>query len=287
MSTVTVVHEDFYVDADGPTASRIFGVHGVESPYDAALAVKSEYNVDYYEAYENIYGDTLDANLRCYEIRVDPDAMAPVGGTGLYRLIARYRKFYDPDYRWRGRLISEPTDTDKDGNKIVNSAGEPFDPPLTWMARKGVLVITWTTEKTFTFLRGFEGRVNSIDWETTGNEEHPPETFAARCMLCKKMEIKPFGIRSEGTDGKRLAVAEFEYRDPQNIGGTVFGGHDSTILDRGFSHLESGSAVVNKDANGNRLSEPQFLDGAGNITTTPVVLSFLLQPEKDFNLLEV
>jgi len=172
-------------------------------------------------------------------------------------------------YRWE--TSREPIDEDANGEPIVNSSGEPFDPPIEENFEDLVMTIT-QNEATFDPAKftNYNGRTNSKEFGG----------FAAGLVKMKA----PTGDEQQQGAAKYFRVTwTFVVRND---------GWKRRQLDRGFRELVGVDAdgkpkyTQIKDTDGNPISEPALLDGNGRKLAKghPAVwLNFQTKKTADFN----
>lgn len=175
---------------------------------------------------------------------------------------------------WGSARFEETAEADRDGNAILNSAGDYFDPPPTRDDSRIILKIV-RNESTFspTLAQTWKNTVNDADW-TVANETFPANT------------VKVIDITGELSYNAKCGyywpvTYEFEI-NPDTW--------TRKILDQGMRARNPGTGklVAVLDEKGQSVSSPVLLDGAGSQLTTgndPVFLEFELCPESDFSLL--
>ncbi len=155
----------------------------------------------------------------------------------------------EPKISWGFASSSEPIDLDIDGQPIVNSAGESFDPPL----NKDVDDLVYR----------FEVARESFD-----------ENQAARYMNAINSDgwfgFEPFTARMKSFNGTQARVGGVFYWNVIYEVHIRFDGWPRRIVDEGFRELQTeldseGKPTYKmiKDKDKNPLSQPVLLDGAG------------------------
>lgn len=144
-----------------------------------------------------------------------------------------------------------------DGKPIVNSAGQPFDPPYEISVPFATLrvVRNETAFSAFTAL-AYTGKLNS-------------DTFLGQSPLVAKC-TKIAGRRFFEQNAYWWEVTyEFLFRPPRTLyQGTTpiqYSGHSLFALDNGLMQLDAQNNLVPcVDTNGNQVTQPALLDGAGH-----------------------
>lgn len=149
-----------------------------------------------------------------------------------------------PKKTWRGNRTEEIVDIDVEGRPIVNSAGDPFDPPITRPRSKGSLVVV-RNERTYDDLlaSAFRDRVN--EFEFFGLE---PGT-----VLCVDISAESAFAQSIGE--YYVVTYEFEH-EPK--------GWNPQVLDRGLRKLNATTGDREQiQIQGSLATSPVLLDGLG------------------------
>ena len=251
--------------------------------------------------------NTFDTTLVCRGLTIDGEPNAPTGGSGDYIVKAPYSRRRANEaaiggpavYRTSGSLTSEPTDTDRWGQPIVNVVNEPMD-GVTFLSPTEMLSVEWWTQQTggiggvLSNLRQYRGALNSDTWQGA----------PARCVLCHGIEV----VEEGDGDWYRLR-GQFEGRPPINVAAL-----SATVYQRtssnSWSHVATGSLPGFTELKANRgrrikgdvvggiqryvpleTEEPVFLTFDGQRlpdADDPVVLAFPVQAlEADFNTLGI
>lgn len=188
---------------------------------------------------------------------------------------------------------------DQFGKPLINSAHEPFDPPVEGERYWQVLTFTKVREASFDRNSAWDhiGTVNSEAWygyqkrqcrivdvraRDLGEcmEEHEVQVIvkASPIWITKKITIREW--KPELNNG----AGDYERNPGQTVPTTTW---DGLILDRGFHKLRNGNPVVITDDAGRPVSRPQLLDGSGSVlnpnTQETAYNRFRLYREKDFN----
>ncbi|OJW11209.1 MAG: hypothetical protein BGO49_11120 [Planctomycetales bacterium 71-10] len=172
---------------------------------------------------------------------------------------------------------------DRDGEPILNSAGDPFDPPLA--ISKPCLVIEVSRMERYFLLdrvEDLESHVNDAEWMG----------WPAGSVLCKS--IKPRQVWLEDVNGYGWEVEyEFAFKRPliADDGGddvTVYPGWAVQVLDCGMRQKVSG-AWKDIQVDNKPVSTPVPLKSDGTVaspTDDPHYLTFNLYPPADFSVLD-
>ena len=226
------------------------------------------------------------SGIYCVQVRA-----TPVGQT-LWHVEAEYttpgREEYrrrDPNplnwaarIRWSAVVMRMPVWYDRDGNPILNTAGEPFDPPLEVDRKLPVVEVRVNMPYVPSWILGYREAINSTAWYIDGL------IVAEKCAMMDSIEV------SEVQVVNNIAYREVAYRAV--IAPTLLG-WQPRILNAGYSALV-GSAqdkqLVPIVINGTTPSHPVPLDRHGRRIYKPtpenvVWLTFNVYPELDFNVL--
>jgi len=203
--------------------------------------------------------------------------------------------------QWNTEQFQTPVWRDRDGNAIINSAGDPFDPPAEKDDSRWTAVITKNVAAIPAWFFAFQDAVNSSSFTLDG------KTIAAG-------EAKMSGINVSETQERngvsyRVLTMTMHFRgegdDAGSSGYGTGGGSDEfepwelVMLDAGMrelSNVGSGSGGdaelrhIKNPGDGEPVSSPVPLDGAGEALDSPtpgtaVYLGFEVYFERDFNLL--
>lgn len=164
---------------------------------------------------------------------------------------------------WTSEQFQKPAIQDKDGDAIVNSAGDPFDPPNMMDDSRRIVTVTKNLATVPAWILTYQDAVNSDAFTVDG----VPVTAGQAKM-------------------QRVDVGEVQSRNGINFRPVVFQIHlqrDGWLLeplDAGFRELD-GTARVNiaNDGDGGQPAAPVPLDGSGGVLANPdaancVFLSF-------------
>jgi hypothetical protein len=198
---------------------------------------------------------------------------------------------------WGVETFTRPVWVDRDGNAIVNSAGDPFDPPaemddfrIVSRTRKNVSAVP-------TWIYSFQNAINSSSFTLDG------VTVPAGTAKMTGIELGEWQERD--SVAYRVLVMEMHHRGENSGGagsgsgsttdpGSEFEPWDITLLDAGMREVTPGSGgelrnIINAGDN-SEVSSPVPLDGSGSALADPtpanaVYLSFSVYAERDFNYL--
>jgi hypothetical protein len=189
------------------------------------------------------------------------------------------------EIEWSGTDVMIPMEYDADGEAILNSAGELFDPPPETEDSRIVLKITrnlavWDALDRLKYRK----TVNTQRWFG----------FAAGQVLCNDMrgsrgfenglyywkESVEFHIRTPRFEVLNEETNEYELEAPADV-------WKLRILDRGLYERVGGKLQIALDRLGRPVSQPVIFNGAGRKLTAgdPTYLQFQRYRRRDFNLL--
>lgn len=178
----------------------------------------------------------------------------------------------DLELSWSSAAVNVPVVFDSNSEAVVNSAGEPFDPPPEKEMYYPVLTIV-KNQATFdpAVIVLYQGKVNSETFY-----DFPP--YTVRCKRISATRAKENGI----TFWK--ATYEFEFREE---------GSELRMLDIGYRERDAnGHERQILDLGGHPITKPALLDGGGGKLHDPepwdaVELVFEIYNPADFTALEV
>lgn len=183
---------------------------------------------------------------------------------------------------WSSSTYTEPVTVDIEGNAIVNSAGQPFDPPLTQERHPIVATIAYNSESydPNTGLN-FQDHVNDTA-TTIANLTNVPARMA------RILEIGAVQQYWEDITYWRVTVKvevnNAEWDDGQ--------GWDRRLLDQGIYEKDGdGKTIRMRTDDGEEVTEPLKLNGSGGKldpqTADPVFLTRKTFKEADFSSLKL
>lgn len=148
-------------------------------------------------------------------------------------------------------------DKDLDGIAVVNSARQPFDPPVVIDDSRPVIEMTRNEASLdFTLLATYQDAINQ-------------DTFLGFPPYTCKLIIPTFDQHFE--NGVFFWTITYEIHIRRELW------HPLQVLDQGYYKLVAGSPEVITDANGKTLTAPRLLDGAGSPLASgasPVYMNF-------------
>lgn len=261
---------------DGTTGvPRIYEAH----PYDPWLFVKSQ-NV-------LVVGPVHFRVILDYDCTLDINTQAPISPL-----------LQPPEVSWSFAGSNVQIDTDVDGYPITNSAGESFDPPIT--KDHSDLVLRYSrNEPTFDKIvaADYKDAVNSDTFMGFGKSHVKCTIFEASQM--RAATLMYYRVRYEF----RIRYDEVKTRDTAGDIQTRVFGWAKRVRDEGFREWtgmnEDGSPKYREitDENGQKISQPQLLDGSGfklsdaSIKNPPLpelcFFKFVVNKERPFSALNI
>lgn len=265
--------DDFAEDREGQDEAEAFSVIAT-SRRDALQKVRDQLGIGIGTIYSDPSGSVPSEHLVCTRQSARTIVTAPVGGEGLYLIANLYSSreeeiagSLDPngpaEYRYMAMLQSGPVDLDWEGMPILNSADEPFDPPISGDTPHLVLNVKWVTAAfSLQTLLKYQGAMNSTTWtirDPSANGEAKVQPRQARIRE----------LRRVAQQNLFRMTAVIDLKPYLTIDGQTFSGFDSVYRDRGTREKINGGYVpifgVNKDGTESRyqITKPVPLDGAG------------------------
>lgn len=252
--------------------TRVFKVEG-DSKNDTAFDAGSATGLP-------SIGDAFpdDANAFCKTIAV---TIAPGGGYKHWLVTCDYDDTYQIEQitpvndelviTWSSELFQSPAWKDKDLKGVVNSAGDPFNPPAMRDDHRTVCRITKNYTNIPTFVLTYPNTVND-------------QAFTVDGVLVAKRYAKVSNVSVGGVE-RRNGVAFRSLTIELQIRNTEW---DLSILDAGFRQIVNTTErerITNE--NGTDITEPALLDGAGVKVDDPdtdgaVFLDYRVYTEQNF-----
>lgn len=181
---------------------------------------------------------------------------------------------------WTTEQFQIPAIVDEDDKAIVNSAGDPFDPPNMRDFSRRIAVVTKNMSSPPSWLLDYQDAVNSATFQIDGI------SIPADKAKCQRVDISDIRERS-GIQYREVTTEIHFSRD----------GWKLRPLDQGFrtygdiitGDLYERLNIVN-DGDNERPTQPVLLDGEGGLLQHPsidtaVFLEFSVYPRKPFNVL--
>ena len=255
---------------DGWELTRVWNVT-VDSVLYASMAV-----VEAVRAQAAEIGDAHPQNPYAFLRKLTPSA---TDNRKIWNVTGEYREFTfessdspldEPkNVDWSSNTYTAPVVKDNDGNAVVNSAGQPFDPPLTEPRHTLVATITYNSDQYNPNLAlDFQDKVNE------GQEKIANLSVPAR--MARIMEVGATQQFQE--DIEYWAVTIKVEIDPRTW--------DKEVLDQGIFEKDGTETKRMSTDDGEGVTEPLKLDGAGAKldpqTADPVFLTFKTFEETNF-----
>lgn len=179
----------------------------------------------------------------------------------------------DPaEITWSSEQFQRPAVFDKDGNAIVNSAGDPFDPPNMMDDSRRVITIQKNLAVVPTWILTYQDAVNSDSFTVDG------VTIGIGLAKVQSVSVGPLQRRN-GTSFRTVTLIIHLQKN----------GWLLEPLDAGFRERDYTGDLINilNPGDGERPSAPVPLDGGGLAITAPsttnnVFLSFTVYETKAF-----
>lgn len=145
---------------------------------------------------------------------------------------------------------------DLEGDPIINSAGDPFDPPPTMEETIGIISITRNKASVdFAQYMDFNGATNEFTFMG-----FPPDTLKISLEAERTFEQQQYFFIVNAT----IRVRPFYDLGVGADFVTTMGGWQLKLLDAGYRYIDAGNNYHNiVDDEGNSLHKPYPLDGAG------------------------
>jgi len=206
-----------------------------------------------------VLGDAFpdDANAYCKQISVSCQA-----GYKYWTVQCDYDDTYDNSgstpanddiqISWSSELFQRPAWKDKDGNGVLNSAGDPFNPPVMMDDHRTVCRIMKNVTTVPTYVLTFPNVVNSSAFTIDG------VTVAQRYAKISNVAVSEVKRRN-GTTYRSVTV-EMQIRNTE---------WDFEILDAGFREVDGTDRIRITNTDGTDITDPALLDGAGNKIDDP------------------
>ena len=160
---------------------------------------------------------------------------------------------------------------DQAGNAIRNSAGDPFDSPITRDDTRSVITVErneLVSAFDLTLAESYRDKVNNATWNG----------FDAKTVKCSSITTGP---PQQDANGAIFYVVTYVFEIDRDT-------WKKSLLDQGLCQLDSSSPARQTpitDANGQPVTEAVPLDGSGHrlaSNATPVQLDFDVYPAVDF-----
>lgn len=292
MAVVSLVESGLPESEAGPmgrTYRRFFHAILDDSKQDGPVSVRQklfdEFGITYGVAYE--YGGEFDTAY-CNNITTNKGTEEDYGS---YDIVVSYGQpqgedplsvaspSYDPVQLELDFIEYErPVDVDVEGNQIVNSAGDSYDPTVA--ADDARMVLTFTRNEAtadYALYNTIKNRVNSTTFLG----------FRARCVKAKPPRVRRLWHNDTGYYFQITYQFEVRDEDYEDEDGNYLGqGWDYVSLDSGLRQ-KVGTNLETILVNNQPTQKPYPLDGAGaklaDITGTKSYRVYKLYREYDFN----
>jgi hypothetical protein len=214
-------------------------------------------------------GSEIDIGARLIDITASPES--PDGQ--IWKVVGRWETQYQDEFepnplqrapriRLNGQLLSKVARFDRDGEAIVNSAGDPPDPELTLDEASGVITIQRNLAVGDPAVIEYVNHVNIA----------PFLGFPAESLRILNLETD--GPNSENGVIYWSYSATIEYKKPgtTRIDGSsnqAYKGQDVLFLDQGLRRKIGGNVRAIVDSDGREVSTPVLLDGNGAVLSNP------------------
>jgi len=182
-----------------------------------------------------------------------------------------------PEISWSTEQYQEPAVFDNASKGILNSAGDPFDPPLMRDVSRRVVQITYNASVVPTWLLSYQDAVNS----TAILIDNFP--VAVREAKLQRLTVSPVRERND-----------IQYRTVDAVIHLNKDTWRASVLDAGFREVDPDDPTkrrqITNDGDSLEPTVPALLDGSSSKITDPTVtsavfLTFDIYPEVDFTVL--
>lgn len=304
---------------DDLTDQRVFSILA-SSRVDARAKLDSQKNISIGASWSNAYGDAFDASVvvRSIEIEGSPEAPTTSGGTGDYIATVTYGRrrgsgstqLEEPEpngppvYLLNGATSEPPVDVAASGKSITSSSEEPLE-GVNGIEVDEVLTVKWWVQQSslanlLSAIRPYTGALNSTSWQGAD----PKAVLCHGITHSEKAENNYWKLEGRFEVRKPYDPADFTDTELMTWDGSAWvaasspiSGWHKLVLDRGRRVKNGTDSNGNtlwktlKDEEGNPISDPVFLDGAGGQlpdSGTPKALAYLtIQRQADFNALGI
>jgi hypothetical protein len=173
-----------------------------------------------------------------------------------------------------GVEYSQPAYKDVNGAALVNSAGDPFDPPLEQTYYDEEITVSFNTRTVdASAIESARGKTNSASFSFT--VAGLSRTFATKTL---KLVKASYSTVYENNDSYWKVSYVFRHRVDT---------WTRTVLDQGYNAWDSVASklVIIKDKNGDPVNTPAMLDSDGAVTDTAHFLDFQMEGTASFSTL--
>lgn len=266
-------------DERGLRASRAWDVLAT-GPMEAYAYVRRRWGVTRNALYVDPWTNSIpDLRVRCRTMSCEvARASDPASGSlGRYIIRAEFGvpdaqepeadPEADPVYVWDGSVRTLPVDVDANGQPIVNSADEPYDPPVTDEQGFGTLTVRWYVERFDPRqVVAYSGAKNSDRWRPRDPFGEGVTVEAGQAMI-RRLRRQPVNT---GLLQMEMVVA---FAENFTAGGEKREGWDKTVVDRGYREKVGDGRTGHSpyrpilDDGGEPITEPALLNGSGGLLT--------------------
>ncbi len=184
-----------------------------------------------------------------------------------------------PRVSWSTQQFQTPFIKDRSGNAVVNSAGDPFDPPAEKDDSRWAATLSVNLSVVPSNILLFRNAINSTTFAIDGI------TIAAQRAFMYAMSIGEVQNRN-GVSYRALSYTT-QLRDSTEAAWII------SIADMGFNQIVSGvkkeilqAGGANNPNDGEPFSAPQQLDGSGVAVASPTALTVVFRDFNAYNLLD-
>ncbi len=177
-----------------------------------------------------------------------------------------------PQFTWSTQQFQKPFAKDRNGKAIVNSAGDPYDPPVEGDDSRWSCTVTRNVASVPTWLLGYKDAVNSAAFTIDGISVN------AGAAKLQSINIGPLQTRND-ISFRQLSLTI-----------TFAESFDAEVLDAGFHYKDDDDRKAITLADGSYPTAPVLLDGAGAVLANPnqdnaVYNTHEIYQEKSFSVL--
>lgn len=155
---------------------------------------------------------------------------------------------------WGTEQFQRPLVFDKDGDAVVNSAGDPFDPPPMIDDSRRTVTIRKNVATVPTYISSYQDTVNSDQFAIDG--------FTVAIGKAKIQTISVSEVQTRnGTDYREVTITMHIQKNGWNV----------EPLDAGFREISGSGRIQILNLDGEEPTSPVPLDGAGAALANPTV----------------
>lgn len=232
----------------------------------------------------------------CHRLNIDQDtdnpykwtASATFGSKPTSELEANQQEATDPlsrraSFTWTTAHYQQAITKDISGNGVVNSAGDPYDPPVEIQRSRAVCTISKNVIQVPGWVLDYENAINS-------------DTFIVDGLTVPQYAARLSGIGLSEIKREKIAIGiEFQYRTfacRLELNRDLW--YPLKVLDIGYRRKDPNDAtkripIYEEGTSSSRpVTTPRLLDGAGGMLANPSAStakfnSFSVYPQKPFN----